>query len=294
MKENVISTLIILGVLILVGFLWFAFENPVLNPKLKEETYVIIRKWDLPKILEEVSGIHYLSENKIACVQDEDGIIYIYNLDNDIIEKSITFSKSGDYEGIAIMDSTAYIMESNGKIHQVVNYMDSLMMSSTIVKIPFSGKNNMESLSADSINNRLLLSPKEVDPKSRDYKGIYAFDLESNRTLPEPILKIPLDDPILMDKKSKSDDDGGTETGEFFPSDLAIHPINGNFYILEGKTPRLLIMDPQGNILQLHTFSEDFFPQPEGISFAPDGRMFISNEGKKETANILEVELKDE
>ena len=101
MKENVISALIIVGVLLIVGFLWFAYENPVLNPKLKEETYVIIRKWDLPEVLEEVSGIHYLSGNKMACVQDEDGIIFIYNLDTDLVEKTINFSKSGDYEGVA-------------------------------------------------------------------------------------------------------------------------------------------------------------------------------------------------
>ena len=293
MKENVISALIIIGVLLIVGFLWFAYENPVLNPKLKEETYVIIRKWDLPEVLEEVSGIHYLSDNKMACVQDEDGIIFIYNLDTDLVEKTINFSKSGDYEGVAIIDSTAYVLESNGKIHQVLDYLGPSFTTHTF-KTHFSGKNNMESLSADSINNRLLLSVKDTDPNSRDYKGIYAFDLETKRVLPTPIFKIPLNDPILMEKSSKSDDDGGGTNGGFYPSDLAIHPIDGTIYILEGKTPRLLLMDPQGKLLQLHELNEEFFPQPEGLAFAPDGTLYISNEGKKGTANILEVELKDE
>ena len=290
MKENVISALIILGVLVVVGFLWFAYENPVLNPKLKEETYIIIRKWDLPEILEEISGIHYLSENKIACVQDEDGIIFIYNLDTDSVEQTINFSKSGDYEGIAVIDSTAYVMESNGKLHEVSNYL-APSFTTHIFKTHFSGKNNMESLSADSINNRLLLSVKDADPNSRNYKGIYAFDLESKRVQPNPILRIPLNDPLLT-KNSGSDDDGGTQ-GEFYPSDLAIHPIDGTIYVLEGKTPRLLIMDQQGKLLRLHDFNEEFFPQPEGLAFAPDGTLYISNEGKKGMANILEVELKD-
>src|SRR5690606_19277519 len=119
MRENVISFIIIIGVLVLVGALWFAYENPALNPRLEKETYTIIRKWDMPESLEEISGIHYLSKDRIACVQDEQGIIFIFNLDTDLVEKKINFAKAGDYEGLAIVDSTAYVLESNGKLHVI-------------------------------------------------------------------------------------------------------------------------------------------------------------------------------
>src|SRR5690554_5486791 len=102
MKENVISALIIFGVLALVGILWFAYENPALNPRLKETSYTIIRKWDMPPELEEISAIHYLSESQMASVQDEKGIIFIYNLNTDLVEKTIDFVTEGDYEGLAI------------------------------------------------------------------------------------------------------------------------------------------------------------------------------------------------
>lgn len=290
MRENTISALIIFGVLALVGTLWFAYENPALNPRLKEETYTIIRKWEMPVELEEISGISYFSEDKMACVQDEEGIIFIYNLDTDLVEKKINFGKSGDYEGVAIVDSTAYVLESSGKLFEVSNYL-SPDFQTVEYKTPFSGRNNMESLVADSINNRLLLAVKDADPNSKDSKGIYAFDLETKKTLSEPIFKISLDDPIFNEKSAKK---SKKKSNKFYPSEIAINPIDGNIYILEGKNPRLLIMDPSGKLLRLHILNKKSFPQPEGMTFSPDGTLYISNEGKNGTATILEVQLKKE
>lgn len=288
MRENTISAIIIISVLSLVGALWFAYQNPALNPRLKEESYTIIRKWQMPVELEEISGITYLSEDKIACVQDEEGIIFIFNLDTDLVEEKVNFAKAGDYEGLAIVDSTAYVLESSGKIFEVSNFLSPDFHTSEH-QTPFKGRNNMESLVADIKNNRLLIAVKDVDPKSKDYKGIYGFDLDSRKISSEPIYKIVLDDPIFKTKKDKDKDD----SSKFSPSDIAVNPTNGDIYILEGKNPRLLIMDKKGKLIRLHNLNKKSFPQPEGMTFGPDGTLYISNEGKKGTANIMEVALKD-
>ena len=290
MRENVIAFFIIIGVLGLVGALWYFYENPVLNPRLDETSYVIIQKWDMPAELEEISGIAYISKNKIACVQDEDGRVFIYNMATELVEKTIDFAKAGDYEAIAIVDSTAYVMNSNGLLYEIQSYMEPTFNVNQF-QTPFSGKNNMESLSADSLNNRLLMAVKDKDPNSNSYKGIYGFDLDSKEVSMVPIFKIQLNDPIF--KLGNSDDDGGSKDA-FYPSEIAINPLDGNIYVLEGKNPRLLILDPKGKPLRLHILHKESFPQPEGITFAPDGTLFIANEGKKGMANILEVELKAE
>lgn len=287
MNENRIAFFIITGVLAFVGIMWWAIGNPAINPRLDNETYTIIHKWDMPNELNEISGISWLTDKKIACVQDEEGIIYIYNFSTELVEKKVNFAKSGDYEALAIVDSTAYIMESSGKIFEVSNYLNPNFGISEY-KIPFSGKNNMESLVADTINNRLLFTVKDKDPNSDTYKGIYAFDLDTKKTEDRPILKIPLNDPIF---KTKSKNEKVDKSGNFYPSEIAINPKNGNIYVLSAKNPQLLIMDATGKILKLHQLYKKSFPQPEGIAFSSEGTIFISNEGKNGTANILEVEF---
>lgn len=178
-------------------------------------------------------------------------------------------------------------MVSNGKIFEVSNYLEPDFETKEY-QTPFSGKNNIESLTADLKNNRLLLAVKDSDPNSKHFKGIYAFDLDSKQVSKQPIYKISIDDPIFT-TGSKRD-----KSKEFYPSDIAINPKNEDIYVLEGKNPRLLIMDKAGKPVRLHVLNKESFPQPEGITFAPDGTLYISNEGKKGIANIMEVELKNE
>ncbi|WP_347373691.1 SdiA-regulated domain-containing protein [Aequorivita sp. Q41] len=287
MNENRIAFFIITGVLAFVGILWYAFENPAINPRLDAESYTIIRKWDMPVELNEISGISWISNNKIACVQDEEGIIFIYNLDTELVEKKINFGESGDYEGLTVLDSTAYLMESSGKIFEVSNYL-SPNFKTTAYQTPFSGKNNMESLVVDSLNQRLLFTVKDKDPNSNSFKGIYAFNIETKTTKALPIIKISLNEGVFQ---SKDPDDDADTSSNFYPSELGINPKNGTYYVLEAKNPQLLILDSIGKPIKLHKLHKKSFSQPEGITFAPDGTIYISNEGKKGTANILEVEF---
>ncbi len=287
MNENKIAFWIVFGVLAFVGILWYAFENPALNPRLEEQTYKIIRKWDMPVELNEISGISWISEDKIACVQDEEGNIYIYNLSSSMVENQINFSKDGDYEGLVIVDSTAYVLESNGEIFEITNFQNKDFTVKNYKTI-FSGKNNMESLGLDLKNNRLLLIAKNKDPQSNDFKGIYAFDLETKTISKVPISKISLNDPVFQVKDADDDVD---KTPSFSPSDIDINPTNRNTYVLQSNPPQVLILDSLSKPRSIHHFNRESFSQPEGLTFSPEGTLYISNEGKHGTANILEVVL---
>ena len=78
----------------------------------------------------------------------------------------------------------------------------------------------------------------------------------------------------------------------FSPSDVAIHPKTGDYYVLEGKNPKLVILDAKGAIKTVHELDENYFSQPEGITFSPDGTLYIANEAGDDAANILQVTFK--
>ena len=40
----------------------------------------ITKKWEMPNELTEISGLSYMDEQRFACVQDELGTIFIYNI----------------------------------------------------------------------------------------------------------------------------------------------------------------------------------------------------------------------
>ena len=52
----------------------------------------------LPDALHEVSDIAYLGDSTLACIQDEKGIIFLYDLKKNLVTHSYKFGKDGDYE----------------------------------------------------------------------------------------------------------------------------------------------------------------------------------------------------
>ena len=252
----------------------------------------IVNRWDVPEILKEISGHEYIDDQRFACVQDEVGKIFIYNTSTGKIEKEIPFAGSGDYEGLALNGTTAYVLRADGQIFEI-DYYNSGKPVIKQHKTHLTEKQDTEGMSFDKANNRLLIYLKGKEPQSDDYKGIYAFDLTSKQMKREPVFKIDLlNDLFATSNSEKSKKGKKKKSGGINPSEIAIHPSTGEIYITDGRDPRLLIMDKTGVITTLIKLEDSAFSQPECISFSPTGQLFISNEGTKKAGNILEVNLK--
>ncbi|MDO1449423.1 SdiA-regulated domain-containing protein [Rhodocytophaga aerolata] len=241
--------------------------------------------WQLPEVLREVSGIAYLSANKIACVQDELGNIYIYNLASHSIEQVIPFADAGDYEGITLVENTAYVVRSDGRLFKVDNLL-SAQPKVTQFESFLTAEQDVEGLCYDAANHRLLLSIKGVDPHSQAYKGVYAFDLASNELQTQPVYKLLLHDPVLAAAYSPK-----SKKSALQPSDIDIHPLTGDIYITEAVHHQLLLLNADGELKMVYSLAKPDFAKPEGITFSPTGEIFISNEGKKGAGNIRKINL---
>lgn len=282
---NKIVIVITIGILAIVAIVYFTLDFPFnMDRGDFTEEYKIEERWDLPNRLEEISGMDFVDEDRMAAVQDEEGIIFIYNLSSKEIEQEIEFGKSGDYEGLAIVGKDAFVMRSDGVLFEIQNYLSEkplVTQHETFIK----AKHNAEGLCADLKNNRLLVAVKDRDPVNNDTKGIYAFDLETKQLQEKPVFAIQLDDEIFTNVKTKN------KLRIMMPSEVNIHPETGEIFVLDAKNPKLLILTPTGETKKVYLLKEEKFYQPEGIAFRKNGSLFISNEGHSDPANILKVEL---
>ena len=260
------------GLIILTALVYFIFKKKQDEFASKFSTEINIEQtWNLPASLREVSGIAYLENNRVACVQDENGVLFIYNLESSTIEEQIEFAGEGDFEGIAVEGTTAYIVQSDGTIYRIADFENNPEITEHPTGL--TRDQDVEGLCYDPKNNRLLLAIKEKEPDSEDYKGIYAVDTETMEMNATPVFKLQFDDPIFeqTDVKNKYD--------RFMPSEISIHPKTGNIYMLEGRVPKLLILDSEANPEKLYFLNVNDFEQPEGLTFDPSGNIYLSNEG---------------
>jgi len=287
-KPSIISIASIIFVISLITFHQqiidtFYKKNTRLKVK-SSSVYNISHTYNLPGILDEISGLAWLNNNTFACVQDEDGIIFIYDTNQNTIINEIKFAGSGDYEAIAINNSDAYVLRSDGLIYEIKNY-ESKSRKISKIETPFNEDNNMESLTFDKQNNRLLIAPKDKDLGKKHIKSIYQIPMLTKIMDSVPLVEIDLKSEALKDFQQKK------TINTLRPSDIAIHPNTRDIYVLEGVNPKLLIFNKKGKFLKVHPLDQLTFAQPEGITFNNEGNLFISNEATNNWANILEVHI---
>ncbi len=220
----------------------------------------------LSEKLNEISGLTYLTDSSIACIQDEKAIIYFLNTNSGKILRKFDFGKNNDFEGITSNRETFYVLRSDGSIFRVKE-------DNKLKRYDFHHHKHFdfEGICYDSTKDRLLVACKSHGEKDQeDYFFIYSFSLKDKVYLKEPAFKIK--------KKNVHQN--------FMPSGIAIHP-NGNIYIISSHSKTLLIISDKGKILNTGQLNSFVFRQPEGITFDPYGNMFISNEAAKTVPTLL-------
>ena len=230
--------------------------------------------FELPDELVEISGLTVLSNGHIGAVQDEDGLLFEIDPETGRVLTMEVFGDDGDYEGIEATPDAIWVLKSNGTVYELQRAGETRIETESF-NTDLSSRNDTEGLGYDAGGNRLLIALKEHPGKGLgDVRAIYGFDL-ATRTLSEgPVLMLDLD---VVDSASAN----------FKPSALAVRPGTREIYILSSVKKVLLVVTPDGLLRSAVALSPELYRQPEGIAFAPDGTLFISNEGAGGTATLL-------
>jgi uncharacterized protein YjiK len=250
----------------------------------------------LPGILREISGLTVIDSSSVACIQDEKGVVYIFDVLNDEIRKEIYFNSDGDYEAICRVDQTLYVLRSDGVLFKISNYKSSSFAEKIKLKGIYTADN--EGLCYDPVNRRLLIAPKSKPEKGSGFRGdhiIYGFDLSSQSLLKKPVIEIDLaavkrflaEKQDILLKKNKKKVKKYLPEINFKPSDICIHPVTHKLYVLSGEERTLYVFNTDGTIEYAEKLDPYIFNMPEGIAFFGNGDMLISNEAGNRYPTIL-------
>lgn len=250
------------------------------------KSYVLPRpkKMILDKKVNETSGLFYL-QNEAAMITVADNKQKIYRITQDgevnpYFEADI--GPQEDYEDVVKVDSTIYVLISNGAIVAVKPTGSGLQVD----KYPFwsTGKNDFETLYYDPESKGLIILCKSCEEeRGKNIRTAYRFDLAGSRFETKPFYTISSKEVRNSLKDGKVD---------FEPSAAAIHPLEKRLYILASSGNLLIITDLKGVVQNVYRLNPTLYPQAEGITFAPNGDMYITNEAKLGKPTLLYIAYK--
>ena len=284
-----------------------ATDNPLLpvgqdpNPALPYDLNYPFAYFELDEILKNISGLSPTNDpNTVASLGSDEGKVYMINKKTGKIASSAFFVTEGDFQSIEFVRDTAFALKSNGQLYKIWN-LRGAQKSVKMVKTNFPRTATLSGMTYDIANNRLLISAK--GQKEGEFsREIYAYDIKTGQSSPEPVYEITLASfkGFLANKSDKQylklrEDyvsKASTKGFDFVPSSIAIHPLSGNIYVVSSVNQVLLVMNIQGEILEMTKLKKESHLQPQGICFDEEGTMFIANEAKDGTpAKLYEYKM---
>lgn len=228
----------------------------------------------LPPVLREISGLTALGPDRLGAVQDEEGLLFVLDTRTGTIIERYPFAGHGDYEGVEAVGDTVWVIESDGTLYEVTG-LAAGAPATVRHGTSLHSRCDAEGLGYDAAGHRLLIACKtEAGPELSGVRAIYAFDLRKKRLSGGPVL--------LLDRRPL--DANGTS---FKPSALAVHPRTSELYVLSASRRALAVFAPDGALTAAVALPSGRYPQPEGITFLPDGTLFIASEGGHGAATLL-------
>ncbi len=238
-------------------------------------------KVKLTMVMEEISGIEWVGEDELWAIEDESSIIYKIDYESGKVIDQTKFAKNRDIEDLLVKDGVAWILESNGKLYQCFNPFEEDEETFEF-KFPIKENRDFEAILTWEGTDDLWVFCKDCEwddgPKKTSYFP-FAIDKMEYQTNRQKELK----------RKELRKLPSGDEEKKYQmrPSGAAKHPLKDEIYIISSAGHWLLVCDLEWNLKDVYELDKGLFKQPEGITFDPKGNLYISNEARGGTPNLL-------
>ncbi len=249
-----------------------ALQAPALESyDLEEESAT---HWRLPRRLEEISGLAMTPDGRLLAHDDEKGVVFELDPRTGQVVKEFRLADGAepvrdDFEGIAVAEGRIWLVTSAGRLYEFEEGGDDESVLYGMIATGVGRRCEVEGLAWDPERRVLLLLCKRpLADAPRGVLAVHAWSVEERRlvvaaglALPEPDLARPL------------------RGGRFHASGIERHPVTGTWFVVAARQQAIAEIAAAGRVLAVRRFPAGWHRQIEGITFAPDGSLIVSDEG---------------
>src|SRR5690606_26184362 len=195
---------------------------------------------ELPEELDEISGLEQFGKDKLICINDEVGTVYVIDVNSSSIVQQINFREKGDFEGIASDGQMIYVITSDGHLYEI-NFNKNLQPNK--YQIDIEGE-EIESLSYHQ--GKIYTTTKELEDAQEMI--VYTLDPENLNAKPQQAFSIQLE----TIKSYLAKDEGESilkEFTKFISGDEIYNFIRPSGLTFDHKTGHMLILSHHNRFL---------------------------------------------
>ena len=236
----------------------------------------------MPGKLDEISGIAFKNGNPdtLYAEQDEEGKVFYFVPGSTAVQHH-RFAKKGDYEDIALFDSTVVILRSDGVLFSFTFNASGDNRLPGVQQI--SGglpPGEYEAMYAEEAGGSLYVMCKHC-PKDEGGKNVTGYQLQKNGAAFELKNTFAVNTTAIAEKT-------GQKQITFRPSAMSFNRRTNQWWILSSINKLLVTADDQWKVMEVFPLAPALFNQPEGIAFDLNNNLYISNEkGSTSNATLL-------
>ena len=241
-------------------------------------------QWALPHRLREISGLALSSDERLFAVTDEEAVVYELDFQNGGIVKAFALGRPtlrGDFEGIAILDNTFWLMTSDGELYATREGSDGERVNYQRHDTDLGDQCEFEGLAAIPVRNSLALICKQA----RKQKGLRIFEWTVAGAELQKAAEIDLREKA-MEKAIGRD--------RVNPSGLAYAEAADNWLVVAAKQNAIFELSRDGEEIDvIMRLDPGRHRQAEGIAVTSDGRLLVADEGGNGRARLAVYQIED-